>query len=251
MSCRTPDVITSSRILIEAMGSWPTFHDAHLLRVERADDTLHIVVHAFVMTDDVDAKGYCVLAKHHLVSFELARVVRCTLPANYDGDTLFSLTAQRTDGGILVTFESAIDDDRSWQALCGEARIRGITPCDARGNVLQVTPPPTTVSESSHRDDREGRSAADSADRPPSPATMTPEQRSRIRVSILAAQCMGFVLGGFFGAISFSLVCRALLGPNPPPFQWPTFALPFVVLLAALCGAWLCARPTRRFFTDR
>ena len=66
-----PDFVAGSGWLTEAMGYWPSFHDANLVGVSRENGALRVVVHVFAMTDRVDPAGYFVLEKHHLVTLAL------------------------------------------------------------------------------------------------------------------------------------------------------------------------------------
>lgn len=136
MDRSSPEVIANSRALVEVMGRWPSFHDAHLVEVVRTDDDLQVVVHVFEMTDEVDAAGYFVLTKHHLIRLELLRVITCNMPADYDGDILDSITAKGSARGVVVAFESVIDPVRDWHAVCGEARIIEVIPCDRKGKAI-------------------------------------------------------------------------------------------------------------------
>ena len=132
----TSEVIGQSQVLVDAMGFWPTFHDAHLLRARCVDGKCSVVLHVFEMTDEVDGAGYFILIKHHLVTLDLLDVSSSSMPEGYDGDILDSIEARRSDSGAVVEFESAVDPDRSWQVECREARISDVVPCDRRGNAI-------------------------------------------------------------------------------------------------------------------
>jgi hypothetical protein len=136
MDHSSPEVIANSQALVEVMGCWPSFHDAHLLEALRTNDDLQVVVHVFEMTDEVDAAGYFVLTKHHLIRLQLLRVITCNMPTDKEGDILDSLTAKASARGVVVAFESVIDSDRDWHAVCGEARISEVTPCDPKGKAI-------------------------------------------------------------------------------------------------------------------
>jgi hypothetical protein len=130
------DVISNSRALIEAMGSWPSFHDAKLLKASRVGVDCQVVVHVFEMTSEVDTAGYFVLIKHHLVTLDMLGVVRCDLPDDYDGDILDAIEARRCDDGTAVEFESVIDPERSWRVVCREVLISDVAPCDSDGRAI-------------------------------------------------------------------------------------------------------------------
>lgn len=127
------DLLTNGRSLVEAMGVWPSFHDARVQWARIEGDTCRIVIHVFRMTDPSDARGYAVLTEHHLVEIELLETTSCTLPAGYDGDILFGLTTERSEGRVNLVFDSAVDPDRSWRASCREAVVARVLPCGPRG----------------------------------------------------------------------------------------------------------------------
>jgi hypothetical protein len=130
---RIAHLVAGSERLVAAMGHWPSFHDADVRRVERSGDALTVVVHVFQMTSEVDVRGYFVLTKHHLVTFELLGVIADTLPEGYEGTTLFELVAERTDEGVVIAFESVIGAEWSWQARCAQVRIAALHPCGPDG----------------------------------------------------------------------------------------------------------------------
>jgi hypothetical protein len=72
MDSQIADLIEGSELLVAAIGNWPDFHDANVLRVKRSGDTLTVVVHVFQMTSEVDERGYFVLTKNHLVTWSRA-----------------------------------------------------------------------------------------------------------------------------------------------------------------------------------
>jgi hypothetical protein len=130
------DVIANSRALIEAMGRWPSFHDAKLLRASRAGADCQVAVHVFEMTSEVDTEGYFVLINHHLVTLDMLDVISGDLPDDYDGDILDAIEARRCEGGVAVEFESVIDPGRSWQVVCREARISVVAASDSDGRAI-------------------------------------------------------------------------------------------------------------------
>lgn len=60
--------------IFDWFGFTPSFHDATLEKLELATGTASIVLKAFRMTKEIDAKGHFVLDKHALVTFQLSGV---------------------------------------------------------------------------------------------------------------------------------------------------------------------------------
>jgi hypothetical protein len=110
----------NSDLLVNAMGRWPSFHDAKLKSVLRGGDFCRALLHVFQMTDKVDSKGYSVLTKHHLVTIEMSGIKECTLPENYDGDVLFGLSAE-SEGALVKVRPSMVQRGRiGLRPLCTE-----------------------------------------------------------------------------------------------------------------------------------
>lgn len=129
MESRPEQLVTGAALLVAAMGRWPSFHDAEVLRIERIGDDLRVQVHVFEMTNRTyrkNGKDYFVLDKHHVVTFELRGVTTC--PAGADPDTLDRLHVERTATALQVTFESVIDPERTWTAECRELAVVAVTP---------------------------------------------------------------------------------------------------------------------------
>ncbi|TBZ49182.1 hypothetical protein [Rhizobium leguminosarum] len=66
--------------MLEWFGRVPRFHDAKLLEITFSSNGAGCCVHAWNMTDEVDAKGYFVLDKHAIVTLTLEGVsaINCT-----------------------------------------------------------------------------------------------------------------------------------------------------------------------------
>jgi hypothetical protein len=69
------DDIPGGRLLHEWFGRTPSFHDAELLEINFSGKGAGLLrIHAWNMTDEVDAKGHFVLDKHAIVTFALEDV---------------------------------------------------------------------------------------------------------------------------------------------------------------------------------
>jgi hypothetical protein len=131
-----PSFVHNAMHLVEAMGHWPSFHDANVLSVESGADELRISIHVFAMTDRVDQAGYYVLEKHHLVTLKLQGVKRASFPEGYESDCLDHLIFARAQDAILVSFESHMD--RGGQVLCSMAVVESVVPCSPLGEPLSA-----------------------------------------------------------------------------------------------------------------
>jgi hypothetical protein len=67
--------IPGGRSLHEWFGRTPRFHDAELLEISFSGQGAGLLrIHAWNMTEEVDAKGYFVLDKHAIITFILEGV---------------------------------------------------------------------------------------------------------------------------------------------------------------------------------
>ena len=129
-----PRFIGNAKALVEAIGYWPSFHDANVLDAERNTDTFSVTVHLFAMTDEIDSAGYFVLERHHRVKIVMHGVQSSSLPAPYAGDCLDGLNFSQ-DGELLrVDFASHMGQDGA--VVCRAAEIAVIVPCDSKGAAL-------------------------------------------------------------------------------------------------------------------
>ena len=92
MHCE-PNHLQNSQAVVDAFGYWPSFHDAPLFDVALNADELRFTVHGFVMTDEIDERGYFRLTKHHLVRFRFCGVrdLRLKFYEECDSDILAEL----------------------------------------------------------------------------------------------------------------------------------------------------------------
>ena len=127
-------LVKNGKSLVEAMGFWPSFHDANVMEASRDGDSFSVTVHLFAMTDQVDSAGYYVLEKHHLVTIVMGGVASNSLPSDYSGDCLDRLSFQRIGGHLQVDFSSHMNQDGT--VVCTEAEIVSVIPCSSKGAAL-------------------------------------------------------------------------------------------------------------------
>jgi hypothetical protein len=135
-----PDQIMGADRLLERFGGWPSFHDAEVVRLsfDRRGDhrpTAEMLVHAWLMTDKVDDRGYYVLEKHTLVRFVFERLASCEIAEFNHQNVLFGLqvTPETVDGeaAFRVTLDPSYGLTGS--LVCGRVVVADVTPCDERG----------------------------------------------------------------------------------------------------------------------
>ena len=130
----TSQLVENGSSLVQAMGYWPTFHDAKVLEAFREADTFSVTVHLFAMTDQVDSAGYYILERHHLVKIVMHGLQSNSLPLDYSSDCLDRLSFKRSGDLIEIDFESHMDQGGS--VLCHKVAIAGISPCSSNGVAL-------------------------------------------------------------------------------------------------------------------
>ena len=72
--------IENAQALEAIFGTWPSFHDAEVMRVvlDRSGDegpTLEAVIHVFRMTQEIDSRGQFVLTHHTEVALRFVGIV--------------------------------------------------------------------------------------------------------------------------------------------------------------------------------
>jgi Immunity protein 50 len=92
--------------LQEWFGYWPSFHDAEIvgLNLNRKGSS-SLRVHTWEMTEDIDEKGYYVLAKHIVVEFIFEGVSGLSLHGFNQQNVVFGLAIEKTDSGFRVTLD--------------------------------------------------------------------------------------------------------------------------------------------------
>ncbi|WP_082559576.1 MULTISPECIES: Imm50 family immunity protein [unclassified Lysobacter] len=130
----TSQLVENGKALVEAMGYWPSFHDANVLATHSDAGAFTVTVHLFAMTDQVDSAGYYALEKHHRVTIVMHDMQSSSLPPGYSDDCLASLSFSRVGDLLQVDFESHMDQDGT--VLCNKVEIASIIPCDSKGVAL-------------------------------------------------------------------------------------------------------------------
>jgi immunity protein 50 of polymorphic toxin system len=134
------DHITGADRLVERFGGWPSFHDAEVVRLalDRSGTngpTAEMLVHAWLMTDKVDERGYYVLEKHTLVRFVFERIASIELSEFNHQNVLFGLEVAPETVDGEPAFRVALDPSYGLggSLVCGRVVVADVTPCDERG----------------------------------------------------------------------------------------------------------------------
>lgn len=135
--------IVGSTGLIERFGAWPTFHDAEVLRVglDRSGangPTAEMLIHTWMMTDEVDDRGCYVLEKHTLVRLVFQGIQVCELSEFNHQNVLFGLGIERESIDGEVMFRVTLDPSfgLAGSIVCRGLVVADVRPCDATGQAL-------------------------------------------------------------------------------------------------------------------
>ena len=117
--------IPGGAALIDWFGCVPHFHDAVLLEIvlnSKGRSTLRI--HAWQMTDKLDARGYFVLDKHIVVTILLEEVTYIAL-SDYDlPGIIFDFEVTRTDEGVQLAWDGSYGVEGTLRAKKAQFDLR-------------------------------------------------------------------------------------------------------------------------------
>ncbi len=113
--------------IINWFGYWPRFHDSEVISISlERPGSCRVVVHAFEITRDIDARGKYVLAKHAVVTFVLEEF---TMDRGITNVRIECFNHQNVLNGILVSrtqdgYELMLEGVYGLDAKIAAARIR-------------------------------------------------------------------------------------------------------------------------------
>ena len=136
-----PHYLRNHEAVVSAFGYWPSFHDAPVLGFEHVGDRVTLALHAWEMTSRVDAAGYFVLEKHHVVRFAFHGVTEADLTGFIPANILFALRfspASEFDatGRFTVELDSALGGDLSGSFAASSGEVAAVLPCDPQAQPL-------------------------------------------------------------------------------------------------------------------
>lgn len=133
-----PTYIRNHEAVLEFFGRWPVFHDANVFdyRLDFDSASLELTLHAWLMTDQVDAKGYFILRNHALVAFRFSGLHDVCMEEFQLDNILYSLEISpcAEAGSFRVELESVMDRSGSFSARHGE--VVSVVPCAPDGGVM-------------------------------------------------------------------------------------------------------------------
>jgi len=115
-----PTYLQNFQSVIDAFGYWPDFHDAPVLGFRVAPNLIELEIEGWEMTNEVDAQGFYILTKRHVIGFEFREIVSTELEQFIPENILFELSFstedfQRSHSCFTVGLDSAMGSD-----LCGQ-----------------------------------------------------------------------------------------------------------------------------------
>jgi len=147
-------LIVGSEKLTSIFGRWPSFHDAevHELHFQRGHiDTdakvyefphLTVKLHLWLVTNDVDQKGYYVSTKHTLTTMKFYDVDNFKMEGFNHQNAIFELGIEQKTRDEGPTPYFAVDFEPSFGVgatfTCLRIEIVEAMPCDAEGSTTQA-----------------------------------------------------------------------------------------------------------------
>ena len=132
-----PTYIRNHEAVVGFFGRWPSFHDANVLAYEpgAGTESISLTLHTWIMTDQVDAKGYFVLRNHALVSFCFGSIHDVQMDTFRSGNILFGLEISpcADPASFHVELDSVMDMSGLFSARSGE--VVSVLPCTSDGKV--------------------------------------------------------------------------------------------------------------------
>ncbi|MBI5846021.1 MAG: hypothetical protein HZB23_15280 [Deltaproteobacteria bacterium] len=158
MKGKAYELLENHKLVLDAFGFWPSFHDAEVcwLRLDRMKEgvgvhggpALEFELHFWETTGEVDEDGYFRLVNHNLVHFRFEDVRAVELLGFNHQNAIFELKIsaepQNEEGvtPLKVVFESCYGLGGEFKACRG--RVMAVTPCNENGNDIGKTAAPRT-----------------------------------------------------------------------------------------------------------
>ena len=102
------DKIPGGQSLIEWLGRIPRFHDAEVLDIRLTGKATSFVrIHTWIMTDEVDDRGYFVLDRHAIVTVSLDEITYIALTDFHLPGIIFDLEMSCVDDGFQILWSGS------------------------------------------------------------------------------------------------------------------------------------------------
>jgi hypothetical protein len=129
--------IRNHQAVVDFFGRWPSFHDSKVLAYEIGGEpeSLGFTLHTWLLTNEVDAKGFFLLRNHALVSFRFGGLHDVKMDAFGSGNILSGLEMSpgSDPSSFHVKLDSVMDMSGSFSARSGE--VVSVIPCTSDGKV--------------------------------------------------------------------------------------------------------------------
>jgi hypothetical protein len=137
----TPTYIRNYQTVLAAYGYWPSFHDAPLLSFIHSPppaSTVDLSVHVFELTHEVNAEGFFIPHKHHVIRFVFYDVEDVKLRQFDVPNTLFEMcfSPPRHDHSarkFTVGLSSVLGGDCVASFAAGSGEVLSVIACDDMG----------------------------------------------------------------------------------------------------------------------
>ena len=134
----TPTYIRNHQAVLATYGYWPSFHDAPLLSFTHSPapaSTVDLSVHAFEMTHEVNAEGFYILIKHHVIRFLFHDVADVELRQFDVPNTLFEMRFspsrdEHSTRRFTVELQSVLGGDCVASFAAGSGEVVSVMPYD-------------------------------------------------------------------------------------------------------------------------
>ena len=127
-----PTYIRNHEAVVDYFDCWPSFHDANVVAYELGSDSISLTLHTWLMTDELDPKGYFVLRNHALVEFRFGSLHDLQMDTFGPGNILSGLEmSQSNPASFHVELGSVMDMSGSFSARSGE--VVSVIPCTSDG----------------------------------------------------------------------------------------------------------------------
>lgn len=146
----TPQGVQGADKLVEVFGYWPSFHDSEVVsfKLDRTGrsagpgPSLDVLVHAFEMTSEVDAKGYYVQRNHVLVQLRFDEIDDLDMSGFNHQNVLMDIELVDLRDQLLeknrwaVSFNASFGCRAAFQ--CRNFTVVSVTPCDKAGESINT-----------------------------------------------------------------------------------------------------------------